>query len=199
MELGELSAKYESGRRGSTAVGWDKRGKLSLGKYQIAYGPGTLKKFLLFCWEKYPAIHDALMPLYKSITVGPSSVNGAFAKKWITLAENNMIQNAEYYFIKQSHFDRAFNGLRAELQLRVAENMALQQVLWSTSVQHGTKNAIKIFHQTFYDGIDIATLIDRIYKKRRKYLSKLKPRTRHAVLNRYTIECRQALKLLKEE
>jgi hypothetical protein len=199
-ELGSLSAQYESGRAGSAAIGWDNRGKLSLGKYQIAYGVGTLRTFLNFCRGEYPKLYNALNPLYSTISQGPESKQGPFAQKWKELAKEGKVQKAEHHFIKATHFDAAFEMLRSEIKVFVAAHMALQQVLWSTAVQHGPAGAKRVLHQAWEeDNIKPARFIRRIYYFRSRRLGGLSSGVKRAVLNRFKDEEIRALQMLEEQ
>lgn len=197
--LGDLSARYESGKRGSEAIGWDNRGQLSLGKYQIAYGVGTLKKFLNFCKNHHSTIWEALWPLYGTITPGTESKRCAFAKKWIELARSGALGRSEHDFIKASHFDKAFQYLPGEIQVFVAASMALQQVLWSTAVQHGPAGAKKVFTRAWSPDNTPKQFIEAIYNQRAKRLGGLTPRVQSAVRQRFADESKKAIAMLDSD
>jgi hypothetical protein len=199
MELGDLSAQYESGNRGSEAIGWDHAGGLSLGKYQIAFKPGTLRRYLDYCNLLYPEIYDQLEPLYKSILPSSESKRCSFAAKWKELAAAGLLKDSEHKFIKSSHFDRAFELLPGLIQVKIAASMALQQVLWSTAVQHGAGGAKKVFIRAHSLGIDKDEYIICIYNQRSRRLGKLQPRIRSAVLQRYASEKKRALAIAENE
>ena len=52
--LGALSAQFESGKQGVSAIGYDKNGGTSYGAYQIASRPGTMDQFISFLNGKEP-------------------------------------------------------------------------------------------------------------------------------------------------
>lgn len=201
--LGSLSAWYESGKRGTSAVGWDEGGGSSYGKYQLAYIPGTLKKFLLWCTVPFPSLYSALWPLYGSAGNRPSTANpSAFMAKWLELAKGQDLPKAEHEFIAISHYDPAYSGMGENPRRMVDKYRAIQDVLWSTAVQHGpgaataSRGAVAIFNNSYREGNTAEEFIDAVYTERGKYLGKLKQATRAAVLNRYNSEKKRAKGML---
>ncbi len=59
-EVGALSAKFESGSAGVAAIGYDRVGGTSYGKYQIASKPGTMDRFLSYLDKNAPAWAERL-------------------------------------------------------------------------------------------------------------------------------------------
>ena len=55
LGLGSLSAKFESGTEGVAAIGYDRVGGTSYGKYQIASKPGTMDRFLRSWTRRLPS------------------------------------------------------------------------------------------------------------------------------------------------
>lgn len=200
MRLGDLSERYESGNRGSEAVGWDRGGWLSLGRYQIAQKPVTgMRAYLAFCHVEYPAIWEALAPLYKSIPPDRSAMRSAFAVKWIVLARSGALEDSEWAFIKKSHFDRAMERLNPPVRDAVTRSKALQQVMWSTAVQHGTKHGPAIFNANYDARDNKPTFITKIYRDRSRRFGKFSAAVRRAVMNRFASEKRMAIKLANQE
>lgn len=207
MELGKLSEKYEVGKRGAATIGWDSRGKASYGRYQIASGTGTMKRFLEWCFaQSYSGpreIYSRLWPLLASAT----SKSGGFAREWQTVwAEApNTLAAAEHTFIQETHYERAKMDIWGGAFQALVVWQALQQVLWSTAVQHGPASAVKIFHSAWSKGFDfedptnVAAYISCIYLKRSQRLSKLTDQERRAVLRRYRLEERDAHSLIEHE
>ena len=59
-ELGQLSAQFESGGDGIAAVGYDRNGGTSYGKYQVSSRAGSLKDFLTFLDTEAPDLSRRL-------------------------------------------------------------------------------------------------------------------------------------------
>ena len=67
-DIGGLSAQFESGSDGIAAIGYDRTGGTSYGKYQIASRVGSMTAFLNFLDEEAPDIAERLRsagPAYK--------------------------------------------------------------------------------------------------------------------------------------
>jgi hypothetical protein len=161
--LGSLAAKYESGGKGSEAIGWDSTGGTSYGKYQIASKTGTMDKFLNFLKTNNPEAYERLM------AAGPADAgkDGKFAQEWKALAKEGGLGTSEHDFIKATHFDVGMKGLKDEnLSKMIEQSKALQEVMWSTSVQHGGGGASGIFNKVFKEGMSEEDLIKSIYAER---------------------------------
>lgn len=197
-QLGKLSAKYESGPKGSAAIGKDSQGGASYGKYQIATKTGTMDLFLTFCMDRFPEVTRVLLPVKKSMF----DKNGEFARAWVKLAEQGIIQKPEHDFIQETHYDPAFNKLKIQIQTMVVAYRALQEVLWSASVQHGS--VVNIFTEAYVAPATVIPAtpqsviwyIKNIYARRSNRLSKLTPKERASVLDRYRHECDEAVALV---
>lgn len=200
--LGGLSARYESAKDGAAAIGYDSRGGLSCGTYQISTRTKTMWRFILWCEDRYPEIAREL----KLFLPGVAALNGAAAKRsrfariWVEMARNPGLRlaEAEHGFIFATHFQAAHDALSPEVMKRVDDSRVLQEVLWSTAVQHGAAGAAAIFNgapdEAWFAPDD--AYIKFIYGKRARRLGKLTPRERNAVLARYRDEQARALAML---
>ena len=193
--LGSLSAKYESGTRGSHAIGWDSTGGTSYGKYQIASRTGTMDKFLRYADEHSPEVAAQLR------AAGPSDggKNGQFAQVWKQLADSGKLGDLEHGFIKKTHYDPAYNNLKdPQLKALVDSSPALQEALWSTSVQHG--GGTNIFNKVFKEGMSERDLISGIYAERKTRFGKSSESVRNSVINgRFPDEERRALAMVGQQ
>lgn len=123
--LGDISAKYESGRHGYEAIShWSKDpGGASYGKYQLSLATGTLTAFLRESdYEK----------MFEGMEVGGRE----FDHKWVELARNDpQFCDAQHNYIKRTKFEPISNHAYKELKFPKCE--AVDELLWSISVQHG--------------------------------------------------------------
>lgn len=143
--LGKTSKTYESGRGGAGTVSSGKgdNGGASYGTYQLSSKSGTLSKFL--AQSPYGAQFAGLTP-------GSPEFNA----KWKEVARNDPnFDAAQHDFIKATHYDPAMAGLKS-VGIDVSQRgAAVQDALWSTSVQFGAgslkKNdgAIGLFRKAF--------------------------------------------------
>lgn len=188
--LGGMSAQFESGGRGSSAVGWDSTGGTSYGKYQIATKTGTMKRFMDFLQSANPQAYQALSQ------AGPADAGktGKFAQVWQQIAKDGTLGTSEYDFIKKTHYDVGVSGIRnSNLKGMLGSSKALQEVMWSTSVQHGGGGASSIFNDVYKDGMSETDLIKAIYAKRSTKFGSSTAEVRASVINRFGREQKLAL------
>lgn len=136
IELGSLSAKYETGGRGCGTVSSGKgdKGGVSYGSYQMATNTGTVKKFVT--QPDFPWKDD-----FKGLQPGTPAVSA----KWKAIAKNepDKFQEAQHAYIKKTHFDPLCAKVLQQDALDVTlRSHALQDAVWSTSVQFGGNTPI---------------------------------------------------------
>ena len=190
--LGSLSAKYESSSAGSSAIGYDSTGGTSYGKYQISSKQGTMDDFLEYVKEKDPEVYKRLSEAGPSNT---GSRSGAMPDVWRQLSEENALGDLEHDFIKMSHYDKAMDKIKdPDLKQMIEESPALQDVMWSTAVQHGPNN--NIFNNAYKPGMSSEQLINAVYDSRGTKFSSSTPGVQESVKNRFVEERQQALEML---
>lgn len=207
--LGALSAKFEVGGRGpgTVSTGRGDAGGVSYGSYQMTSvgNGGTVERFVRqanFRWK-----ND-----FAGLTPG----SAAFTKVWKTIATTaaNDFQAAQHGFIKKTHFDPLLAKVKAEDGLDLsARSHALQDVAWSTAVQHGPGSsiihkAIATLHAVDANAPDFdSRLIKAIYAERGRkdangvlvHFSKNSKNVQKGVAERFVNEQKDALKMLAEE
>lgn len=190
--LGMLSQKYESGEMGSLAIGFDPKGGTSYGKYQIATRTGTMNRFMNFLEETNPEAYERLSKAGSPDT----GKSGKFAQEWRKLASEGKLGESEKEFIKITHFDVAMRGLKNEnLKEMISGSRVLQEVMFSTSVQHGPEGASKIFNRVYDEGMDERELIKAVYTKRATQFGSSPQRIQRSVISRLSEEGRRALSM----
>ena len=211
-KLGQLSEKYETGGRGASTVsgGVGDPGGVSYGSYQMTSKPngGTVARFVSepnFPWRDE----------FTNLTPGESS----FTTKWKEIANSHTqaFQDTQHDYIKQTHFDPLVKKINNDDGLDVTtRSHALQDVVWSTSVQHG-KNTSVVHRalETLRSGgaLDVADpkfdskLITAIYAERGRkdaegnlvYFRRSSPAVQKGVAKRFVNEEADALKMLEDE
>lgn len=168
--LGGISARWESGSRASEAIGWDVRGGTSYGKYQLSAKKGTMDAFIKYLEQQGHTEMAGKLRAAGSAETG--GTGGKMPEVWKELARSGQLKNLEHEFIKSSHYDPAFRSLKPELQKMIKDNPALQEMLWSTSVQHGPSGkaysggAGDIFNRAFKAGVTPEQLVESVYADR---------------------------------
>jgi hypothetical protein len=198
-ELGKLSAKFESAKDGPGAIGYDSTGGTSYGTYQIASKTGTMNRFLAFLDKNNPNLANQLRSAGDPNT---GSKKGPFPDVWKKIASEDPkgFDKLQHDFIQKTHYDPAARGLM-KLGFNINEQSdAMKDVLWSTSVQHGSDGAVKIFSKAIKElGVSASPekLISRIYQERGTKFASSTEAVQKSVLNRFSEESKMALASFK--
>ncbi len=206
--LGKLSERFEVGQRGpgTVSTGRGDAGGVSYGSYQMTSKPngGTVKRYV-----SQPAF------IFRDRFVGSTPGTDKFSAVWKEIAANRRdeFQNSQHDFIKKTHFDPLTQKIIREDGLNVlTRSHTLQDVIWSTAVQHGPGN--DVIHRALATlsigpedpGFD-KSLIIAIYAERGRKtpagnlarFSRNSPEVQRGVARRFRDEQRDALAMLAEE
>ncbi len=205
--LGALSTRYESSGRGPGTVssGHGDRGGISYGSYQLASHVGSLQKFL---------ISTEFKP-YAAQFVGLKPNSREFIAKWKLLAKIDPkgFQAVQHAYTQRRYYQAAVDKVKIATSFDISQqSKTIKDVVWSTSVQHGTapeliSKAIRETDATMKrtGPTYSAALIKNIYKERVALVAHLRDHTHSAderenykniLLNRYPNELRDALNSL---
>lgn len=210
---GELSAVFESGKEGVAAIGYDRMGGTSYGKYQIASRTGMMQLFMKYLDEQEPTWSNRLR---QSGPANTSSRWGGMPSEWKKIAAENpkRFESLQDDFIMRTNYEPAANNIEARTALNVEGfSPALKEVLLSTAVQHGPNGAARIFAnaanaagrpadpgQTDLDSQDFdKRFIEEVYRVRKLNFQSSTPQVRNAVKSRLTLEQQMAITLLDEQ
>lgn len=183
---GSLSEKYESGGNPGS-IGYDSTGGLSYGTYQLAHS--NAQRFV------------AQSPFAADFN-GLAFNSQQWQNKWKEVANRDPqgFGAAQKDYIAQTHYAPQITRL-AKAGIDVARlSPVLQDVIWSTAVQHGANTDIveKAIRQAGVGAKD-ADIINAIYNERwsggMRFASST-PAVRSAVLNRLENEKRDAISML---
>ncbi len=144
--LGSLAAKFESGDKGAAAIGFDRTGGTSYGKFQISSRAGTMNRFLSYLGEHEPAWAERLG---KSGPANTGSAKGQMPAEWARIAAESpeRFERLQTEFIKKDHYQPAREKIREMTGVDIeASKPALREALFSTAVQHGASGAARIFN-----------------------------------------------------
>jgi hypothetical protein len=202
---GSLSARFESGENGVGTIGYDDSGGTSYGIYQISSRAGTMQSFLDYMQERAPDLASRLKAAGRSNTGGTS---GSMPKEWKKIASEDpeRFEQIQHDFIEKTHYRPALEEVYRRTGLDVEkQSQAVQEVLWSTAVQHGSKGAANIFCKAIEQGrskgqeVPEHQLIGSVYSSRAGYLGGLSRDVREAVSRRFLEEKSMALAMLAAE
>jgi len=200
--LGSLAAQFESGKDGISAIGYDRVGGTSYGKYQIASRVGTMNGFLTFLDTEAP---DIAKQLRAAGPVNTGSRRGNMPDVWQKIAAEQpaRFEALQEKFIHDSHYAPALDAVTRSAGIDPAKlSPAMQEVLWSTAVQHGPAGAARIFNRAASKGsFDTMhaerKLIDNVYAIRAEQFGSSTEQVRSAVRNRLRQEKALALAMVK--
>jgi hypothetical protein len=145
--LGSVAAMFESGDKGAAAIGFDRTGGTSYGKFQISSRAGTMSRFLTFLSEQEPAWAERLR---KSGPANTGSTKGKMPAEWARIAAENpeRFERLQTEFIKKDHYQPAREKIREMTGVDIESSKpAVREALFSTAVQHGATGAARIFNE----------------------------------------------------
>lgn len=127
----------------------------------------------------------------------------SFDAAWKSIAAKNgsRFNELQHTYIKNSYYDPAVSKIKTSLGFDVNNfSPALQNVIWSVAVQHGTGGMMNILKNA---GVKMPlsedAMIRAIYKERSKvdkYFSKSSASVKKGVYNRFQTELQDALAML---
>lgn len=205
-ELGKLSAKFETGNKGpgTVSTGAGDRGGVSYGSYQMSSKLGVVARFLA---QLDPAFRN------KFGNLKPGSAEFTSVWKQCAASQPAEFQACQHAFIKKTHFDPLAAKIKKEDGLDVTtRSHALQDVIWSTAVQHGGASRIPHValatlgidpsHPEFDKRFIVAIYAERGRKRGDGKLSHFSGNSldvQKGVANRFRTEQTDALKMLANE
>lgn len=153
-----------------------------------------MNSFLKYTQTNAPEVYRALQ--------GKQPGTAAFDQAWRQLASSNPsgFVQVQHNFIQASHYDPAAAAIKKSIGFDASKaSPIIQDVLWSTAVQHGSQGANNIFRAAgIRPDMSDREIIQRIYAERAanngmKYFSKSSEAIRKSVVNRFKREMQDAL------
>lgn len=187
--LGSLSAKYESrGNPGTIANNKGDIGGKSYGIYQLTVNSGNAQRFAEW---------------YGGSLKGKKAGTASFDKAWKTEAAKNPAKfaKAQHEYIMQSQYYPAVKSVKKATGVDITKYpKAVQDVLWSTAVQHGIGGASALFKRAgIKPSMSAEEIINRVYNERSKvnvYFKSSSPSIKNALKKRFAQERIDALRML---
>jgi ABC-type transporter Mla subunit MlaD len=202
--LGSLSSRYESnGKPG--AIGHDSTGGWSYGSYQIAANTGTMDNYMNYLKNNNPDQYEKLQAAGGAAAAKRG--DPAFKDAWKELSSSDpAFGQSQHDFIKATHYDKAadrLDGLGLDVNNR---SKALQDVVWSTSVQHGAGGSQSMFNKALAgrdpNSMSDEEIINALYDERSKtniYFKSSTPAVQSSVGQRFNRERQDALSMLRND
>ncbi|MDT8716128.1 hypothetical protein IAI10_05630 [Clostridium sp. 19966] len=210
--LGVLSAKYESnGDPGAISNNPGDIGGKSYGAWQFASKMGSVDSFL--SWLKN-VNYNYYQQLIAAKTADGDTFGNNFDNAWksIAKADREVFLQLQHDYTKAAYYDSEVSLIKSTFNIDIsAQSFALQNVIWSTAVQHGVYGARNILRAvdsrtslSYYLNTknDDETIINSIYDERSnvdKYFAGNSDSVKAAVKQRFADERSDAIKMLNNE
>ncbi|WP_139488428.1 LysM peptidoglycan-binding domain-containing protein [Brevibacillus dissolubilis] len=166
MKLGSLSAKYESnGNPGTVGTLRGDRGGKSYGAYQFSSKMRSLDEFLQWLSHHHPSFYSQLISAKKA---DGGWYGRNFDTKWKAIGSSNpqLFLKLQHDYTKHRYYDAAAQKLKEKKGFDInKKSLALQNVLWSTAVQHNDTGAVEIFSMVNLWGSE-EQIINAVYQER---------------------------------
>ena len=195
-KLGQTSEKYESGNRGPGTIssGDGDNGGKSYGRYQIETKKGTMNEYLQYS-NNYNGHFNGLTP-----------TTPAFDAKWRELAatDTEAFSKSQHNFIIEHHYMPELQKLEDRGYDFSTRGKAIQDMVWSTSVQYRKLLPRVIQRAERESGLDFQTatdaeIITAVQNSKLKHVEQdfrsNKPEVRQSVRNRIPREKNSLLHL----
>lgn len=197
---GSLAASFESGRSGDiSAIGYDNTGGTSYGKFQFSSARGTMDDFLTYL-DTHAS--DISLHLRAAGEVNTGSRSGEMPTAWKEVAEIDPVrfEKMQDSFMESRYFTPVARVIQDKMNIQSLSSV-MEEVLLSTSLQHGPSGAVRIFAKaygttgSFSDDVQ-EDFIRNVYALRQDEFSTSTPTVRDSVMNRLQNELGAALSML---
>lgn len=190
--LGYALAGFESGGEGNLAIGYDGNGGTSYGKWQLSSKQGSFQEWIAFMEKSGGEQGKKIAAELRAAGVfNTGSRNGAAPEKYRELVKQHgdFIERSQYAYLSISHYKPALGGVQSEsCKAMIAGDSSLQEMIWSTAIQHGPAGAARILGKAWKDGMSREDFINAVYDARGKCFGKSTPQVRASVLARFERE-----------
>ncbi|MBQ9732047.1 MAG: minor capsid protein [Alphaproteobacteria bacterium] len=196
-KLGSLSEEFESNGNPS-AIGYDKTGGYSYGKYQIETKKGTMKDYISFL-ENTPQYTNFANQLIKAGGENAAKLKtDEFENIWKSNSKNPNFNQSQTDFIVEKKLKPLLAKISDIKGLNLEKrHPVIKDVLYSVAVQHGKASTIvRNAWKGDVSKISDEDLITSLYQQRMLYVSKLDIANKNNILNRYPKECLKAINSL---
>lgn len=144
MELGKLSAKYESnGHPGTVSTGEGDYGGISYGTYQLASKTGSVQAFINWLRESDDKAKQSYALALSRFDIATPNFSAVWRE--IARVDEEGFQTMQHEYIKHAYYDKAVELLRTRYFNAEKHSNIMQDVIWSRAVQYGVGNIIEMF------------------------------------------------------
>lgn len=197
---GSLATMFESGTAGNiAAIGYDATGGTSYGKYQFSSARGTMDDFLTYL-DTHAS--DISLHLRAAGDVNTGSKQGEMPTAWQEVANIDPVrfEKMQDAFMQSRYYTPVARVVQDKMNIGQMST-AMEEVLLSTSLQHGPRGAVQIFAKAFgatggFSEDMQEAFIKNVYAQRNNEFATSTPEVRAGVQNRLNAELNVALSML---
>ena len=166
--IGNTTAQYESGSDGINAIGYDKNGGTSYGKWQLSSKQGSFGEWLDYLATQGEAGSKAAANIRAAGKANTGSRKGNAVDAYLKEAQANpeLFENTQREYIQNKHYGPMLNNLAPEQRKQIENSPALQEMAWSTAVQHGGAGGSRILNRIWKPGMSDADMVKATYLAR---------------------------------
>ena len=181
---GDLSARYESGADGSSAIGYDKKGGTSYGRFQLSSKKGGMDGFLRFLEGRGGEAASIAARLRAAGPADTGGKSGAMPEAWKKESQAPGFADLEREYIQRAFYEPVMRSLPSGAAAAVRASPQLGQMVWSTAVQHGATGAAGILRKVWRDGMTPEDFVRAAYTERASRFGGSEPDVRASVQRR---------------
>ena len=186
-KIGDTVAHEESGTDGIRAIGYDRTGGTSYGKWQLSSKQGSLEEWLQLLESKGGEAAAVAKRLRAAGPTNTGSRSGAFVDAYLQEASANseLFENTQRESLLKHNYNPAMALLQSDsLRQMILSDKSLQEMMFSTAVQHGGGGAAKIFNGVYREGMSREDLIRAVYARRGGQFGSSSAQVQQSVRNR---------------
>lgn len=187
--------KFESGNKGSKAIGYDRTGGTSYGTIQLASNTGAMQSFIKYLANSQNRINQKIAKdLMQVKDWNTGSTEGDAVKAWHAIVDKygDDLYRAEKMYADKMYTKPVVDFISKEYGLKPNEIPdSLKAAVASRSIQHGEFGAKDIIKNAWKDGIEgkdefelMKSLYDEVGNNINKYFGSSDEQTRQSVYNR---------------
>lgn len=168
-KIGDTIAHEESGTEGVHKIGYDGTGGTSYGKWQLSSKTGSYEEWLRELEKKGGKHSEIASQLRAAGPANTGSRSGHHVDVYKKLAAENeqLFEESQRESLLKHNYNPAMKNLRSDsLRQMINNDKSLQEMMFSTSVQHGGGGAAKIFNRVYREGMSREDLINSVYGAR---------------------------------
>lgn len=186
-QIGDTIAHEESGAQGVKAIGYDRHGGTSYGKWQLSSRQGGLEEWLQLLEKKGGESAEIAKRLRAAGPTNTGGKSGAFVDAYLkeAAANSELFESTQRESLLKHNYNPAMARLQSDsLKAMIEGDKSLQEMLFSTAVQHGGGGAAKILNGVYREGMSREDLIRAVYAKRGGQFGSSTAQVQQAALNR---------------